>query len=43
MTDEESYTCEYCQTKFEAIVAWRRHDVRNSRNGATLPGGAGRT
>ena len=26
MTDEESYTCEYCNRKFETIGAWRRHD-----------------
>ena len=41
MTDEESYTCEYCNRKFETIGAWRRHDGRNPRNGEKLPGGAG--
>ena len=29
MTDEESYTCELCQMKFETIGAWRTHDGRN--------------
>ena len=38
MTDEESYTCEYCQRKFETIGAWRRHDGRNPRNGEKLAG-----
>ena len=38
MTDEESYTCEYCQMKFETIGAWRRHDGRNPRNGEKLAG-----
>ena len=33
MTDEDSYTCEYCNRKFETIGAWRRHDGRNPRNG----------
>ena len=41
MTDEESYTCEYCQIKFETIGAWRRHDGRDPRNGEKLAGGAG--
>ena len=41
MTDEESYTCEYCQMKFETIGAWRRHDGRNPRNGEKLAGVAG--
>ena len=36
MTDEESFTCEYCNRKFETIGAWRRHDGRNPRNGAKL-------
>ena len=42
MTDEESYTCEYCQMKFETIGAWRRHDGRNPMSGETLSGEAGR-
>ena len=41
MTDEESYTCEYCQMKFETIGAWRRHDGRNPGNGEKLTGVAG--
>ena len=41
MTDEESYTCEYCQMKFETIGAWRRHDGRNPGNGEKLAGVAG--
>ena len=41
MTDEESYTCEYCKMKFETIGAWRRHDGRNPRSGEKLNGGAG--
>ena len=41
MTNEESYTCEYCQVKFETIGAWRRHEGRNPRNGERLAGGAG--
>ena len=41
MTDEESYTCEYCQMKFEAIGAWRRHDGRNPRSGEKLAGEEG--
>ena len=38
MTDEESYTCEYCQMKFETIGAWRRHDGRDPQNGQKLSG-----
>ena len=38
MTDEDSYTCEYCQMKFETIGAWRRHDGRNPMNGQKLTG-----
>ena len=38
MTDEESYTCEYCKIKFETIGAWRRHDGRNPMNGQKLTG-----
>ena len=41
MTDEDSYTCEYCNRKFETIGAWRRHDGRNPRNGEKLAGGCG--
>ena len=41
MTDEDSYTCEYCNRKFETIGAWRRHDGRNPRNGEQLAGVAG--
>ncbi len=41
MTDEESYTCEYCDRKFEAIGAWRRHDGRNPRSGEKLAGEGG--
>ena len=41
MTDEDSYTCEYCNRKFETIGAWRRHDGRNPRNGEKLAGVAG--
>ena len=41
MTDEESYTCEYCQMKFETIGAWRRHDGRDPENGQKLAGVAG--
>ena len=41
MTDEESYTCEYCQMKFETIGAWRRHDGRNPGSGEKLAGVAG--
>ena len=41
MTDEESYTCEYCKIKFETIGAWRRHDGRNPGNGEKLTGEAG--
>ena len=41
VTDEESYTCEYCDRKFETIGAWRRQDGRNPRNGAKLAGVAG--
>ena len=41
MTDEESYTCEYCNRKFETIGAWRRHDGRNPRNGEKLAGVTG--
>ena len=37
MTDEESYTCEYCDRKFETIGAWRRHDGRNANSGEKLP------
>ena len=36
MTDEESYTCEYCNRKFETIGAWRRHDGRNPGTGGKL-------
>ena len=36
MTDEESYTCEYCERKFETIGAWRRHDGRNPGSGEKL-------
>ena len=42
MTDEESYTCELCQKKFETIGAWRRHDGRNANSGEKLSGGEGR-
>ena len=42
MTDEESYTCEYCNRKFETIGAWRRHDGRDPMSGETLFGEAGR-
>ena len=42
MTDEESYTCEYCQMKFETIGAWRLHDGRNPGSGAKLAGVAGK-
>ena len=41
MTDEDSYTCEYCNRKFETIGAWRCHDGRNPRNGEKLAGVAG--
>ena len=41
MTNEEHYTCEYCNRKFETIGAWRRHDGRNPRNGEKLAGVAG--
>ena len=41
MTDEESYTCEHCQMKFETIGAWRRHDGRNPKNGEKLAGEEG--
>ena len=41
MTDEESYTCEYCQMKFETIGAWRRHDGRNPGTGEKLAGNEG--
>ena len=41
MTDEESYTWEYCQMKFETIGAWRRHDGRGPENGQKLAGVAG--
>ena len=41
MTDEDSYTCEYCQMKFETIGAWRRHDGRNPGSGEKLAGVAG--
>ena len=41
MTDEESYTCEYCDRKFETIGAWRRHDGRDPGSGAKLAGVAG--
>ena len=36
MTDEESYTCELCQLKFETIGAWRRHDGRDPMSGNKL-------
>lgn len=42
MTDEESYTCELCQMKFETIGAWRTHDGRNPTNGQRLPGEEGK-
>ena len=38
MTDEDSYTCEYCNRKFETIGAWRRHDGRDPKNGEKLTG-----
>ena len=41
MTDEESYTCEYCQMKFETIGAWRRHDGRDPMSGEKMVGVAG--
>ena len=41
MTNEEHYTCEYCDRKFETIGARRRHDGRNPRNGEKLAGVAG--
>ena len=41
MTDEESYTCEYFQMKFETIGAWRRHDGRNPGSGDKLVGAEG--
>ena len=41
MTDEESYTCEYCNRKFETIGAWRRHDGRDPRSGEKADGWAG--
>ena len=41
MTDEESYTCEYCQMKFKTIGAWRRHDGRNPGSGEKLAGEKG--
>ena len=41
ITDEESYTCEYCDRKFETITAWRPRDGRNLRNGAKVAGVAG--
>ena len=42
MTDEESYTCEHCQRKFETVGAWRRHDGRNPVSGERLPGKEGK-
>ena len=41
MTDEETYTCEYRQMKFETIGAWRRHAGRNPGSGEKLTGVAG--
>ena len=41
MTDEESYTCELCQGKFENIGAWRRHDGRDPLSGGKLTGDEG--
>ena len=41
MTDEESYTCEYCNRKFETIGTWRRHDGRDPINWEKLAGVAG--
>ena len=43
LTDEESYTCDLCQRKFETIGAWRRHDGRNPSSGERLTGEEGRT
>ena len=42
MTDEESYTCELCQMKFETIGAWRRHDGRNPVSGVKMSGEEGK-
>ena len=41
MTDEQSYTCDYCQIKFEPIGAWRRHDGRVPQSGEKLAGEEG--
>ena len=41
MTDEESYTCELCQGKFETIGAWRRHHGRDPLSGGKLTGDEG--
>ena len=41
MTDEENYTREFCQTKFETIGAWRRHDGREPQSGEKLAGEEG--
>ena len=41
MTDEESYTCEYCDRKFETIGAWRRQDGRDPVTGEKARGETG--
>ena len=41
MTDEESYTCEYCKMKFETVGAWRRHDGRHPVTGEKARGETG--
>ena len=41
MTDEETYTCELCQMKFETIGAWRRHDGRDPVTGEKPRGKTG--
>ena len=41
MTDEESYTCEYCDRKFETICAWRQHDGRDPVTGEKARGETG--
>ena len=42
MTEEDSYTCELCQRKFETVGSWRRHDGRDPLSGQRLPGEAGK-
>ena len=41
MTDEESYTCDLCNRKFETIGALRRHTGRDPYTNRKLAGEAG--